>query len=139
MADASIDVPTAPCSTCPYRRDTPPGIWAPDEYEKLPAFDAEPPDGPDRVFLCHHTHRLGRETVCRGWLAVHPDSMAVRLAIVRGELPPAPWPDVAVELYASGQEARDAGLVDGPPDPDAFRAQVRLLMQNTSLTITELP
>jgi hypothetical protein len=29
----------SPCSSCPYKRDTPPGIWAEHEYEKLPAYD----------------------------------------------------------------------------------------------------
>lgn len=102
--------PPTPCNTCPYRRDTPPGIWDASEYRKLPEYDA------GRMalstFHCHQEHATGMPTVCRGWLAVHRfDSIAVRLAVARGLVEPeqveAPCP---VPLYGSGAEACAAGL-----------------------------
>lgn len=55
------------CSTCPYRRDTPPGIWDAAEYRKLPAYDQDPPAIPDGIveFHCHQEHVSGVPTVCR--------------------------------------------------------------------------
>jgi hypothetical protein len=46
-----------PCSSCPYRIDTPPGVWASEEYEKLPQYS--PTDGQVPalgIFLCHQTN-----------------------------------------------------------------------------------
>lgn len=42
-----------PCASCPYRRDVPSGIWAAEEYAKLPAYDADTPFQPPHLFLCH--------------------------------------------------------------------------------------
>lgn len=42
-----------PCGSCPYRRDAPQGLWQPEEYVKLPAYDTETPDQPARLFACH--------------------------------------------------------------------------------------
>jgi hypothetical protein len=115
-----------PCTTCPYRRDTPAGIWHPDEYHKLVAYDDEP--GPFETFHCHQENATGVPTVCRGWLSVHPDSVAVRLAIARGALtveqrdaPP------MVDLYISGTEARDAGLAGVENPSTAARVAIRRL------------
>lgn len=98
-----------PCGTCPYARRTPLGIWDASEYEKLPAYD----EGGMAlgIFLCHQTNATGKPTVCRGWLSVAADSIAVRLAIIQGQITPeqrdAP---PLVELYGSGVEAAEAGL-----------------------------
>jgi hypothetical protein len=32
-----------PCSTCPYRRDAPSGLWAASEYDLLPGLDGTTP------------------------------------------------------------------------------------------------
>jgi hypothetical protein len=32
-----------PCPSCPYRKDVPSGVWAPEEYDKLPAYDNDTP------------------------------------------------------------------------------------------------
>ena len=67
-----------PCPTCPYRRDVPSGIWDESEYAKLELYD-EPTDRrlpQTALFLCHTTP----ESPCRGWLTVHRESVAVRLA-----------------------------------------------------------
>lgn len=120
-----------PCSTCPYRRDTPPGIWSRDEYEKLPKYDEGHDPPAFGVFLCHHTNSTGVDTVCRGWLAVHADSIAVRLGLMTGQLTmkqvDAPC---RVELYGSGTEAAVFGI-NGIKRPGraAVRAMRRLESQ----------
>lgn len=72
---------TAPCSTCPYRRSTPPGIWHPSEYEKLREKDG---DMIGAVYNCH----LDDGTLCRGWLADQKrrgiPSIALRLKLILG-------------------------------------------------------
>jgi Family of unknown function (DUF6283) len=116
-----------PCNTCPYACSTPAGIWAASEYEKLIDYDDNP--GPYVVFHCHQETATGVATVCRGWLSVHPDTLAVRLAIAQGRLtvdqrdaPP------AVELYRSAAEAAAVGLaaIEAPEDA-ALRAAERLI------------
>jgi hypothetical protein len=102
--------PPSPCSTCPYRKDTPPGIWAAEEYRKLPEYDAD--GGALAPFHCHQENITGVPTLCRGWVSCHGfESIAVRLACVHGlisaEQVEAPC---RVELYATGREACAAGL-----------------------------
>lgn len=109
---ASLACPPTPCATCPYRRDTPPGIWHASEYRKLPDFDPDARTPSYAVFHCHQENLTGKATLCRGWVAVHGfRSIAVRLAEVRGLISVAeverPCP---VPLYASGAEACAAGL-----------------------------
>jgi hypothetical protein len=114
MSAEPLLCPPSPCNTCPFRRDTPPGIWAEEEYRKLPAYDPDPsrliPEL--AVFHCHQENATGVPTVCRGWLACFGwDIVAVRLAVFRGAIPAeeveAPCP---VPLYNSGAEACKAGM-----------------------------
>jgi hypothetical protein len=121
-------VPANPCSTCPYACDTPAGIWAPEEYDRLADFDTNARTG---TFLCHHSPVTGREAVCRGWLAVHAESVAVRLAVLLGAIPPgAPYEPMAAAVYATGTEARDAGRAGiDEPTPEAQTAIVKLAAQ----------
>ena len=107
----TLHVDPKPCSTCPYRKDVPPGIWAEEEYQKLRGYDDGAQPLALATFLCHQSTITDRETVCRGWLSVHCESVAVRLAEARGEVPPgAKYDPVPVPLYATGNEAADAGL-----------------------------
>ncbi len=133
-----LHVPTKGCATCPYRRDTPPGIWAPEEYEKLRSYDSEldeledPSDGL-KVFHCHQENVTGVPTVCRGWLSVHQESVAVRLACAIGAVTPGDVPlEREGDYYSSGHEAADAGLA-GVDDPshEARLAQNQLLRKGT--------
>jgi hypothetical protein len=73
-----------PCGTCPYRRDVPSGVWAADEYAKLPAYDQPTMQQPTGLFLCHQQD--GR--ICAGWAGCHDmaESLAVRLAVLTGRL-----------------------------------------------------
>lgn len=103
--------PPAPCATCPYRRDTPPGIWHPEEYQKLVGYDRGLTIPALAAFHCHQEMVTGKPTVCRGWLAVHGDSPAVRIAVIRGEIPAEEVDrEITVPLYSSGKEACAAGL-----------------------------
>ncbi len=131
----ALDVLSTPCGSCPYRRDTPPGIWDASEYEKLGRFADGFDDGAGfprvSVFLCHQTHAVGRDTVCRGWLAVEQGSLAVRVALCQGLVTPeqvsAP---VRVPLYATGEEAAAAGLAGVATPPRAAKQVVaRFLRQ----------
>lgn len=127
-----LRVPKQACSTCPYRRDTPPGIWSADEYEKLRVFDEAPPPVPEglAVFHCHQQNATRVETVCRGWLSVHRRSVAVRLAVAYGLIEPGEVPREAEDLYyASSNAAAEAGLVGvDDPGPEA-RALIQRLLQ----------
>jgi len=124
---APLACPPTPCGSCPLRRDTPPGIWHPSEYAKLPLYDDQAPEF--AVFHCHQENATGVPTVCKGWLAVFGfEAIAVRLAVSRGELTveqvEAPC---KVELYASGAEACAAGLAGvNQPGEKAQRAIARL-------------
>lgn len=114
-----LEIPKSPCRSCPYRCDTPSGVWSPEEYAKLPGFDDNTAFG---VFLCHHS-RLGEaERVCRGWLSVHAESAAVRIAVARGEIPPdAPYEPVDVQLHPDGATAAAFGMADvADPSPAAL-------------------
>lgn len=113
-----LDCLPVPCTSCPYVRSTPPGIWDRTEYERLREFS---PEGgavpPLAIFLCHQTHVLGRKTICRGWLSVEAESAAVRLLLIQKKVAPEQvWADVPTTLYASGKEAAAAGIA-GVPKP----------------------
>ena len=94
-----------PCSSCPYRKDTPAGVWAAEEYKKLPEWDKPMTLG---VFMCHQGNR---RLACRGWLEVHHENIGVRLALMRGAIDLGKHPEpTKVPLYKSGAEACKAGL-----------------------------
>lgn len=110
-----LHMAATPCTTCPYRRDTPTGIWSRDEYEKLPAYDQRDFGGaPMATFHCHQEPQIGKPTVCRGWLSVHPDCIAVRMAYFSGLITKEMMAEIPVKpdpaLYSSGAQACRAGL-----------------------------
>lgn len=122
-----LHVAPRPCATCPYVRATPPGIWHPDEYAKLPAYDEIP--GNLATFGCHQQHHTGRPAVCRGWLGVHRDGIAVRLAVATGRLDLDDVPlDDDPTLYGSGGEAAAAGLAAIEDPPATARKAARKLL-----------
>ncbi len=57
-----------PCAACPYRRDTPTGVWSPEEYERLLANDGHDMGA---TYGCHlNSARPESEgEPCAGWLA----------------------------------------------------------------------
>jgi hypothetical protein len=104
-----------PCGSCPYRTDTPSGVWSAEEYEKLPRFDGQTWEQDPSIFMCHQAD--GR--LCAGWVGCHDmmESMGLRLALARGSI----TGEIAdacinyttdVELYASGAEACAAGKAE---------------------------
>jgi hypothetical protein len=107
----SIPALDNPCNTCPYRKDTPSGIWDREEYNKLPAWDGtEMHEMNIALFLCHSANLAGNKAVCRGWLEVHCENKGVRLNMMSGRITvPCTTPTTA-ELYESGAAARRAGL-----------------------------
>ncbi|NQX18272.1 hypothetical protein HQQ86_20460 [Rathayibacter sp. VKM Ac-2857] len=115
-----------PCASCPYRRGVPSGIWDDTEYTKLPRYDAEVPEQPTAVFLCH----LDDGCVCAGWLG-HADAaglLAVRLGVIRGRLDPACLTySTDVPLFLTGEAAATHGRHDIPrPTPRAAAAIQKL-------------
>jgi uncharacterized protein DUF6283 len=106
----------APCVSCPYRRDVPSGIWAEEEYARLPAYDGDTGEqavqGATGVFYCHQQD--GR--ICAGWAGTHDmeESLAVRFAVSYGRLSEDEYNALCdyttdVPLFASGAEAAAHG------------------------------
>lgn len=131
MSDAPINAPAArPCGSCPYRKDTPSGVWAQEEYEKLPRFDGETWEQDPSVFMCHQQD--GR--LCAGWVGCHDmsESLGLRLCLAAGHLTPAVAQacldyETEVELYSTGAEAYAAGLAEiEAPGAGAVQTMLKL-------------
>lgn len=119
------------CDSCPYRRDVPPGVWAKEEYDKLPLYDCDAPMPALSSFLCHQSHATEIATVCRGWLSVHRDSVAARISQIKGELLPEdiPTADESNVYYESGAEAAKAGKRGVRRPSKAAKQKVRNLVR----------
>ena len=73
----------SPCTSCPYRRDVPSGVWHEEEYDKLLHYDGETSLQAAKLFMCHKIDN----SLCRGWLDCHGgELLAVRLAMCIGAL-----------------------------------------------------
>lgn len=113
-----------PCATCPYRQDVPAGVWAEEEYAKLPLYDEPTYAQPAGLFLCHQRDRDDdRARVCGGWAGCHDgdELMALRVGVVSGMISPETAEAVRayvspVPLFASGAEAAAHGR-SGIDDP----------------------
>lgn len=107
-----------PCPSCPYRKDVPPAVWHPDEYDKLVEFDAETMHQPPAKFLCHWSGLGETQKMCRGWgdchsnRGHHHELLALR---IYGIEPPEPS---GVEVFGSGEEARANGLMPLTPEAE---------------------
>lgn len=106
-----------PCTSCPYRRDVPSGVWAAEEYSKLPAYDADTSLQPPQLFLCHQTSAdHARARVCAGWVGCHGSQLlALRLAASRGILDGTELGinrATSVPLFSSGAAAAAHGHTD---------------------------
>lgn len=103
-----------PCGSCPYRCDVPSGVWAAEEYDKLPPYDAEETwEQPYTVFLCHQ--QTG--ALCAGWVGCHDmdKSMGLRIAAAQGIVTEEQYLEAldyvcSIPLWESGQAARDHGV-----------------------------
>lgn len=115
-----------PCSTCPYRRDVPSGVWEAEEYAKLPPYDRPTGDQPPRAFFCHQQNGH----LCSGWVGCHDmqESMGLRIGHLAGVLTDEDV-DAALDyvcpvpLFSSGAEAAEHGLREAlSPGREARRA-----------------
>jgi hypothetical protein len=119
-----------PCGSCPYRLDVPSGVWAEEEYAKLPEYDRETGHQPARAFLCHQQD--GR--LCAGWVGCHDmtHSLGLRLLAFSGALTDDDVDEVLdyqtdVPLFTSGAEAAEHGLLElRQPSEKAARTIQRL-------------
>ena len=135
MADRVGPPAPRPCSSCPYRRDVPSGVWHASEYEKLRAYDRPTMEQPPQVFLCHqHNRGADNARVCAGWAGVHDGAhlLALRIAAMDGRMTVG---DVhvtvdymsPVPLFSSGAEAAAHGLADvHAPGRRAVRAMAKI-------------
>ena len=113
MAAQLLPPATNPCGPCPYRRDVPSGVWAREEYLKLPSYDRETGQQPSMVFLCHQ--QTGH--ACAGWCGTHnmAQSLGLRFAAMMGNASTEAVNAIMVyktdvPLFASGKEACEHGL-----------------------------
>jgi hypothetical protein len=128
------EVRSMPCSSCPYRRDVPSGVWAWHEYEKLRDYDAPTGEQPPAVFACHATP----EALCHGWAVCHTnrgneyDLLALRLWP-----PPGGVPEAGVALFSSGSAAANWGQADIEQPSDEARATTGRLLRKYDRLRTE--
>jgi len=122
----------SPCSSCPYRRDVPSGIWEASEYEKLPQYDGETGEqaeaGATGLFFCHQA----QDRLCAGWVGCHDmaNNLAMRLHARRQDVDPAVYDYVSpVPLFSSGAEAAAHGMADIEEPGEAAREKVDLLLK----------
>jgi hypothetical protein len=101
-----------PCASCPYRKDVPSGVWAPDEYDKLVAYDGEMIEqlvnGAIGVFMCHQ--RDGH--LCAGWVAAHGPHDLLGLRLSHKVAPEVFDYETDIPVFSSGAEAREHGMAD---------------------------
>lgn len=105
----------APCKSCPYRRDVPSGVWAAEEYDKLPVYDKSIGEqilaGAAGVFMCHQQD--GK--LCAGWVGCHGDNtaalrIAARISDAGENIDPSVFTyESPVPLFKSGAEAAAHG------------------------------
>lgn len=103
----------SPCKSCPYRRDVPSGVWAKEEYDKLPAYDGEIIDQLRKEaygrFDCHQ--RDGH--LCAGWVAAHGAGELLALRMQANKIDPSVWSYRSpVPVFSSGKEAAEHGKRD---------------------------
>ena len=134
-----------PCASCPYLKSTPSGVWAAEEYTRLCKYDGDMGsqlmEGGNGLFMCHQNN--GEETtpcMCRGWTDTHgaENLVAICLSLSSGgggsKFPDDLWEHSGADVYASGQEACDAGMRDiEQPQELAKKTQSLLLRKNKRL------
>jgi hypothetical protein len=124
----------------------PSGIWHPDEYAKLPAYDADTGQQPTQVFLCHqHDAGSDRSRVCAGWAGCHDGThlLAMRFAAITGSMSPQAVDATMdycspVPLFRSGAEAAEHGMAEVErPGSQAVMAMGKIARRRADLIIEE--
>lgn len=106
-------VAKAPCKSCPYRQDVPSGVWAEEEYDKLPNYDGEIIEQVEKggmgLFMCHQ----GDGNLCAGWLATHGTDNLLALRLHGGRVKAEVWGYKSpVPVFSSGAEAAAHGKAE---------------------------
>jgi hypothetical protein len=113
-SDPAVRLRVRPCGSCPYRRDVPSGVWAAEEYVKLPQYDGDIASqaraGASGLFMCH----LDDGSLCAGWVGCHDmaESLAVRLHAEQLDVDEVLDYVSPVPLFDSGAAAAAHGLRD---------------------------
>lgn len=123
----------SPCGSCPYRRDVPSGVWAREEYLKLPDYDLPTGEQPPGIFLCHQ--KTG--SVCAGWCGAHDmiQNLGLRFEALTGRASTATIEAILdyktdTPLFSSGAEACEHGLKEiAKPSSKAIRTVLGLKMK----------
>jgi len=119
-----------PCKSCPFRRDTPVGIWDWGHYVQLRRGDTDPLNG--ALFACHQYRLLSpsEQRPCAGWLLDQRrrgvPSIRLRLALGNNPAAQALFEDArdgGHVLYDSLDEMCDANI--GQPAPEDAERLVR--------------
>ena len=135
MSDLKPPAPR-PCGSCPYRVDVPAGLWAAEEYHRLPAYDRDTMGQPAAPFACHQQD--GR--MCAGWVACHDQGQLLSLRIwglsaSAEDIDAVLDYETDVEVFDSGQEAAEHGL-SGVAAPDArARRMIATLTRKQELRV----
>jgi len=128
MKNKTLTCAKRPCASCPYRKDAPSGLWARDEYEKLPSYDGEIIDqlmnGGIGVFLCHQKNGH----LCAGWVAAHGPQNLLALRLDHDIDPSVYDYKTDIPVFSSGSEAYAHGIRDmEEPGRKAQKLMVKLL------------
>jgi hypothetical protein len=119
-----------PCSSCPYRRDVPSGLWDAAEYARLRRYDGDTGEqaaaGAFGLFHCHQQPRH----LCAGWVGCHDmhHNLAVRIHAAGLDLGAVIGYESPVPLFASGAEAAAHGERDIANPGPAARRKIRQLI-----------
>ena len=125
-----------PCGSCPYRKDAPSGLWHPDEYAKLPAYDNPTFAQPPAMFGCHQN----TGALCSGWCGTHDmdENLALRIGAASGDISvddidAARTYTSPVPLFATGADAAAHGMRDiANPDDRTLRTADKLLAKGAT-------
>jgi len=132
MAREPAKARARPCPTCPFRRDCPSGLWAPEEYDRLLAYDGEIADqamagGGLDPFHCH----TAPDALCSGWAGHRPahELLAIRIGVAVGRVAASVMRyTTTVPLFGSGAEAAEHGKRDmRHPGAAARRAVTKIV------------
>lgn len=139
--DTTIGPPAPhPCDSCPYRRDVPSGVWADEEYAKLPRYDNDTIDQPAAVWLCHQTDRGNpKRRACAGWAGCHDGDnlLALRFAEAAGRMNSEDVQAVIdyvspVPLFDTGGDAAEHGRADIKHPHEQARATIAKIERKRS-------
>jgi len=121
-----------PCASCPYRKDSPSGLWSQEEYDKLLSYDGDIPDQLQNdgmaVFMCHQKDG----SLCAGWVAAHGPTnlLALRFASAAGSVDPKLFDYTTdVPVFSSGAAARKHGMRDMAQPGSRARVLMKKMVQ----------